>query len=59
MITLLLKGTGFSAALTAWRCHRVVGEEVGSFVFFFVLARRIDVTHALRALAIQERERGK
>ncbi len=46
-------------ANTVWTWYRIVGEEVGFFVFFFALARRIDAAHALWALAIQERERAK
>ena len=46
-------------ANTVWTWYRIVGEEVGFFVFFFALARRVDAAHALWALAIQERERAK
>ena len=46
-------------ANTVWTWYRITGEEVGFFVFFFALARRIDAAHALWALAIQERERAK
>ena len=55
------KGLGGYApvANTVWTWYRIVGEEVGFFVFFFALARRIDAAHALWALAIQERERAK
>ena len=55
------KGLGGYApvANTVWTWYRIVGEEVGFFVFFFALARRVDAAHALWALAIQERERAK
>ena len=46
-------------ANTVWTWYRIVGEEVGFFVFFFAFARRLDAAHALWALAIQERERAK
>ena len=46
-------------ANTVWTWYRIVGEEVGFFVFFFALARRIDAAHALWTLANRERERAK
>ena len=46
-------------ANTVWTWYRIVGEEVGFFVFFFALARRVDAAHALWTLAIRERERAK
>ena len=46
-------------ANTVWTWYRIVGEEVGFFVFFFALARRVDAAHALWALAVQERKRAK
>ena len=55
------KGLGGYApvANTVWTWYRVVGVELGFFLFFFSLARRIDSAHRLSALAIQEREKAK
>ena len=44
-------------ANTVWTWYRIVSEELGFFLFFFSVARRIDAAHALWALAIQEREK--
>ena len=56
-----VKGLGGYApvANTIWTWYQIVGEELGFFLFFFSLSRRIDAAHALWALAIQEREKAK
>ena len=56
-----VKGLGGYApvANTAWTWYQIVGEQLGFFLFFFSLARRLDAAHALWALAVQERERAK
>ena len=56
-----VKGRGGYApvANTVWTWYRIVGEQLGFFLFFFSLARRIDAAHALWALAIEEREKAK
>ena len=46
-------------ANTVWTWYRIVGEQLGFFLFFFSLARRIDAAHALWASAIQEHERAE
>ena len=55
------KGLGGYApvANTVWTWYRIVGEQLGFFLFFFSLARRIDAAHALWALAIQERDKAR
>ena len=56
-----VKGRGGYApvANTVWTWYRIVGEQLGFFLFFFSLARRIDAAHALWTLAVQEREKAK
>ena len=56
-----IKGLGGYApvANTVWTWYRIVGEQLGFFLFFFSLARRIDAAHALWASAIQEHERAE
>ena len=56
-----VKGRGGYApvANTVWTWYRIVGEQLGFFLFFFSLARRIDAAHALWTLAIEEREKAK
>ena len=56
-----VKGRGGYApvANTVWTWYQVVGEQLGFFLFFFSLARRIDAAHALWTLAVQEQERAK
>ena len=52
------KGLGGYApvANTVWTWYRIVGEELGYFLFLFSLARRIDSTHLLWTHAIGELE---
>ena len=46
-------------ANTVWTWYRIVGEELGFFLFFFSLARRTDAAHALWTLTIQERDKAR
>ena len=46
-------------ANTVWTWYRIVGEQLGFFLFFFALARRIDAAHAVWTLAMQEREKAQ
>ena len=50
------KGFGGYApvANTVWTWYRIAPTQIGFFLFFFSLARRLDATHALWAQAIQE-----
>ena len=50
------KGFGGYApvANTVWTWYRIAPTQVGFFLFFFSLARRLDATHTLWAQAIQE-----
>ena len=52
------KGLGGYApvANTVWTWHRIVSEQVGFFLFFFALSRRLDAAHALWASAVRERQ---
>ena len=43
-------------ANTVWAWHQFVTEQLGFFLFFFALARRIDAAHALWASAIEARD---
>ena len=56
-----VKGRGGYApvANTVWTWYQIVGEQLGFFLFFFSLARRIDAAYALWTLAVQEREKAK
>ena len=56
-----VKGRGGFApvANTVWTWYRIVGEQLGFFLFFFSLARRVDAAHALWTLAVEEREKAK
>ena len=56
-----IKGHGGYApvANTVWTWYQIAGEQLGFFLFFFSLARRIDAAHALWTLAVQEREKAK
>ena len=55
------KGYGGYApvANTVWTWYRIVGEEVGFFVYFYALARRLDAAHAAWELAIRERDNAR
>ena len=50
------KGPGGYApvANTVWTWYKIAPTQLGFFLFFFSLARRLDVTHALWAQTIQE-----
>ena len=54
-----VKGRGGYApvANTVWTWYQIVGEQLGFFLFFFSLARRVDAAHASWTLAVQEREK--
>ena len=45
-----VKGRGGYApvANTVWTWYQIVGEQLGFFLFFFSLARRVDAAHASR-----------
>ena len=43
-------------ASTVWAWHQFATEQLGFFLFFFALARRIDAAHALWASAIEARD---
>ena len=43
-------------ANTVWAWHQFATEQLGFFLFFFALARRIDAAHALWASAIEARD---
>ena len=55
------KGYGGYApvANTVWTWYSIVGEQVGFFVYFFALARRLDAAHAAWELAIRERDNAR
>ncbi|MYC37264.1 MAG: hypothetical protein F4X66_10195 [Chloroflexi bacterium] len=55
------KGFGGYAPIanTIWTWYRIVGEQVGFFVYLFALARRLDAAHAAWELAIQERDKAR
>ena len=55
------KGLGGYApvANTVWTWYRIAGVEVGFFVFFFALARRIDAAHALWAFGNSRAPKGQ
>lgn len=44
---------------TVWTWHRFAKEQLGVFLFFFALARRTDVAHALWVSAIQARDEAR
>ena len=44
---------------TVWTWYRIVGEQLGYFLLFFSLARRLDSAHALWASTIEELERAR
>ena len=46
-------------ANTVWTWYSIVNEQVGFFLYFFSLARRLDAAHALWALAVQERDNAR
>jgi len=46
-------------ANTVWSWYRIAREELGFFLFFFALARRIDAAHALWVLAIEARDKAR
>ena len=46
-------------ANTVWTWYQIATEELGFFLFFFALARRLDAAHALWTLAIQTRDRAR
>ena len=46
-------------ANTVWTWYQIVTEELGFFLFFFALARRLDAAHALWTLAIQTCDRAR
>ncbi|MDE2887848.1 MAG: hypothetical protein OXR72_06505 [Gemmatimonadota bacterium] len=46
-------------ANTVWTWYRIVDEQVGFFLFFFALARRMDAAHAVWTLAMKEREKAQ
>ena len=43
-------------ANTVWTWYSIVGEQVGFFLYFYALARRLDAAHAAWELATRERE---
>lgn len=51
------KGYGGYApvANSVWTWYRIMGEQVGFFLFLFALARRLDAAHAAWELAMRER----
>ena len=53
------KGYGGYApvANTVWTWYRIVGEQVGFFVYLYALARRLDAAHAAWELAMRERDK--
>ena len=55
------KGYGGYApvANTVWTWYSIVGEQVGFFVYFYALARRLDAAHAAWELAIRERDNAR
>ena len=46
-------------ANTVWTWYQIATEQLGFFLFFFSLARRIDAAHVLWALAIQARDKAR
>ena len=46
-------------ANTVWTWYRIVGERLGFYLFFYSFARRLDATHTLWALAINEHEKAR
>lgn len=46
-------------ANTVYTWYNIVGEEVGFYLFFFSLARRMDAAHSLWARAVQDRHKAK
>ncbi len=55
------KGLGGYAPIanTVWTWYSITGEKVGFFLYLFALARRLDATHALWELGIQERDKAR
>ena len=44
---------------TVWTWYRIVGEQLGYFLLFFSLARRLDSVHALWASTVEDLRRAR